>query len=156
MKIGLGNEILLIDKEDWFRFKELRWQILKPKGYVVCYKKEKTLYLHREILSAPKNLQVDHINGNKLDNQRKNLRLATSQQNLANSKLSKWNTSGFKGARWDKQHKKWKTEIKFNYVYIFIGYFDTLHQAALAYDLWAMDLNKEFAKTNFKVELYGR
>ena len=98
-------------------------------------------------------LDVDHINNDKKNNELSNLRLATRSQNLgARSKLRN-NTSGFKGVRYayktKKNKKKWRAEISCNNVYYNLGHFSTKEEAARAYDKKAKELFGEFANINF-------
>ena len=81
----------------------------------------------------PAENEVDHKNGNSLDNRFNNLRLATDSQNSRNQKKSKDNTSGFKGVSWDKQHKKWRARIGVNNKTINLGYYTNKFYAALVY-----------------------
>ena len=92
--------------------------------------------------------QVDHINQIKEDNRWLNLRCATRSQNLANTKKMKTNTSGYKGVSWKKKNKKWGVKICFQNKQVHLGYFESLEDAALAYNKKALELFGEFAKLN--------
>ncbi len=99
MKYKLDNgKYFLIDKIDFERVSKLKWYIVKYKdrktNYVMSNKK---ISVHRFILSAPSNFQVDHINKNGLDNRRCNIRICTTSENAFNKNKYKNNTSGFKG-----------------------------------------------------------
>lgn len=113
-----------------------------------------TRYLHREVmervLGRPllKTELVDHVNHNGLDNRRCNLRLTTPSKNMANSRLAKNNTSGKKGVSWSKLMKKWEVSVCFNGKHIHLGAFDSIDQAAAAYDSKAIELWGEHAWTN--------
>lgn len=89
---------------------------------------------------------VDHISGDTLDNRRENLRIATKQQNMANSRLKKNNTSGFRGVSWQKRDKKWKAEIRIDGKKKFLGNFDKKEDAYKAYCDKAIELYGEFAR----------
>lgn len=95
--------------------------------------------------------QIDHINGNRLDNRIENLRHATSVENTRNRKKpnSCKNKSQYKGVSPSKNPKKWRGRIKVNNKNIYLGSFDTEIEAALAYDKSAKELFGEFAKLNF-------
>jgi hypothetical protein len=104
--------------------------------------------LHRFITGEPPH-DIDHINGNGLDNRRANLRPCDDSLNLANSRMSKTNTSGFKGVSWNKQAKRWMAYIRWDYRRIHLGYFDTPEDAARAYDAAAIAAWGEYARPNF-------
>ena len=104
------------------------------------------VYMHRLIMKPPKGLVVDHMSGDKLDNRRSNLRLATPGQNMHHANKR---TGQYKGVSWDKSRNKWKAYICFQYKNIQIGRFDTAEEAARAYDEYAKKLHKEYAVTNF-------
>jgi len=94
----------------------------------------------------PKN-GIDHINHIKDDNRWSNLRDATNSQNNSNRVKQKNNTSGYKGVRWHKQHKKWRAEIKYMNKCIHIGCYTTPQEAAEAYKKKAIELFGEFSCT---------
>ncbi|WP_252233758.1 HNH endonuclease [Clostridium sp. ZS1] len=79
--------------------------------------------MHRFIMNPPSNKLIDHINGNKLDNRKCNLRIVNKSQNAMNSKKPKNNTSGVKGVYWDKRSKKWEASIQVNMKKKSLGYF---------------------------------
>lgn len=93
--------------------------------------------------------QVDHINGDPLDNRRANLRPATHAQNRRNNRVYMTNASGYKGVYWHKQRRKWQARIQHNSRLRHLGYFDTPIEAARAYDDAARELYGEFAALNF-------
>ena len=94
----------------------------------------------------PFDLQIDHIDGNKLNNQFSNLRLATQTQNSQNKGPSKRSKSGLKGAYWKKRNQKWYSSIQVSNRHIFLGYFLTAELAHMAYCKAAAELHGEFAR----------
>jgi len=96
-------------------------------------------------LRAP---QVDHRNGDKLDNRRRNLRTATTSQNKANEGLRRNNTSGFKGVYWSAWADKWMAKITANYKDIYLGYFTRKVDAARAYNRAARRYFGKYAQLN--------
>lgn len=88
---------------------------------------------------------VDHYDKNRSNNAIKNLREATESQNIANSKVRKDNTSGYKGVYFYKASKKWKAQIQANKIKIHLGYFNTPQEAHAAYCKAAQELFGEFA-----------
>jgi hypothetical protein len=94
---------------------------------------------------------IDHVDGDGLNNQKRNLRKATPTQNGGNRVIQK-HSSKFKGVTWWKKPKKWVACIRFN-TRIHLGYFESETDAAKAYDAAALKLFGDFALTNEK--LYG-
>lgn len=94
----------MVDDEVFDYLSQWKWNII-PKGYAIrtdrSSGRKRTVYMHREIANVlgieKLGLQIDHIDGNKLNNTRSNLRPATNQLNQANVGLQKNNTTGFKG-----------------------------------------------------------
>jgi hypothetical protein len=104
-------------------------------GYVMYSSRKDGLchkYLHRIILDCPDNMMIDHIDHNKLNNMKSNLRICTNQQNNMNASKRKDNTSGVIGVCWYKANEKWMARIKLNSKDIHLGYFDSLEDAAQA------------------------
>lgn len=110
------------------------------------------LYMHREILGAPKGVDVDHINKDCLDNRRCNLRLATRSQNLANGTPStQRKVSRFRGVL-RKGSRRWYAEVSVRGTRTRSGPFSTDEQAAIARDAMAREAYGEFATLNFPEE----
>lgn len=107
----------------------------------------KSIYLHRVIMGEPDGMEVDHINGNGLDNRRSNLRLATSSQNKHNTGPRKNSTSGFKGVTWDKANSKWQAQITLHGKVKKLGRFPTPEEAYEAYCKASGELHGEFGRT---------
>src|SRR4030066_2139964 len=104
----------------------------------------KTNYMHKEILNAPNGFQGDHINFDKLDNRRANLRICNQSQNTFNRPLRPDNKSGYKGVCWHKHKNKWHARVKINGKHIHLGYYSNLLDAAHAYLEGAKDIYGEF------------
>lgn len=104
----------------------------------------KRILLHRLIMNAPKGLYIDHINGNKSDNRKCNLRFATAQQNQFNRKLGKDNTSGFKGVS-RRGKNSWEAGIKKDRKTTYLGCFSTPEDAHQAYINAAKEMFGEYA-----------
>lgn len=118
----------------------------------------KTVCLHRVIvermgLQLGPGLEVDHIDGDGLNNQRENLRVADYQMNGMNRR-KQLGSSKFKGVYWDKQSQKWRALIAINRKRIHLGYYDDELEAARAYDRKAIELFGPYAKLNFPREDY--
>lgn len=105
-----------------------------------------SLLMHRVIMDDPDGFQVDHIDGNGLNNRRENMREATNAQNAHNSPIQRNNTSGFKGVSWHKRCAKWYARIKANGSCYRLGCFDTPEAAHAAYVAASEKLHGEFAR----------
>lgn len=129
-----------------------RWYAVRNR--TVGPKKQRPITLHRTIMDVPAGLDVDHRNGNGLDNRRANLRVGTRSQNLANAKKrrtvgGKRTASRFKGVYWNKKISKWYGRIQRNGHYAHLGSFASEEDAARAYDRAAREHFGEFACLNF-------
>jgi hypothetical protein len=107
------------------------------------------VYLHRVILNAPDDLDVDHKNRNGLDNRRCNLRLATISQNGANRALPANKTSKYRGVSIYRPRNVWQAQFKINGRNQGLGHFHNEEEAARAYDAMARKHFGEFAQLNF-------
>lgn len=139
---------VLVSERDRHLLVVYRWSI-SNRGYVYCSRRGKdTLLLHRLIMGLEKGvpIQVDHINGNPLDNRRENLRLCTPIQNSYNLRASSRNRTGFKGVH---HHTgRFVAAIKVNKKKIYLGRFKTPEEAARVYNAAALKYHGEFARFN--------
>ena len=119
-------------------------QVHARKGYVMAYKGGNKVYLHRLIVNCPPEMQVDHINGNSLDNRRENLRICSQAENKRNLSLSKRNTSGYKGVCWAPERQRWHVRVGGKH----IGRYHLLEDAVRAYNEAATEIFGKYAKTN--------
>jgi hypothetical protein len=148
-KYGEGK-FALVDDDDYEYLSQYKWRG-DAKGYArysVYSKPQKkilTVMMHRLILNTPDDLHTDHWNGDRLDNRRSNLRVATMQQNMANQKAH-GGTSNFKGVGF--RHGLWQAQIGVDQKVLHIGVFDTQRAAAQAYNDAATQYFGEFAKLN--------
>lgn len=143
------GKVAFADAADMDLLSNYKWSFNGRYAQAVDRQSGKVVKMHRVIMQPPANLEVDHINGNMLDNRRANLRLATRRQNARNRRLSKDNTSGYKGAQWHAQLGRWQGRIKVNGKFISLGVFDTAEAAGRAYDDAARTYFGEFAHPNF-------
>lgn len=152
-----GNRSCFIDEEDFDFVKNFYWSAVKQGSTYYAYShdpdcngKRKSIKLHRILLSSTDGEIVDHINGNGLDNTRKNLRTVSNTQNLQNRGLTKnKNSSKYKGvfAR-DSKVTPFKSLIMVNKVSKYLGSFPTELEAALAYNEAALTYFGTFARIN--------
>lgn len=140
----------LVDVEDFEYLNQYKWycSFSGKKYYVKRAINNKYIYMHRQIMNPPVNMQIDHINGNSLDNRKNNLRICTNAQNTKNRKASKNNTSGYKRVHWDKHTNKWIAGITINRKTKYLGCFNVKEDAAKAYNEAAIKHYKEFAVLN--------
>ena len=105
-----------------------------------------TLRLHRLLMCAPDGYEVDHIDGDGLNNRRINLRVVTKSQNLQNRRPNRKSASGVKGVTWHKRLGKWQASIMANKTAHYLGYFENLEDAAAAYAKASAELHGEFGR----------
>lgn len=121
-------------------------------GYAIRYLAHgRSMPMHRYILGLQSGdkADVDHINRDKADNRRSNLRIVTRNQNEHNKGKRRNNTSGFIGVCWDSGKRRWMAFAKRNYKFVCIGRFVSKLDAARAYDEWVIANRDEHAATNF-------
>lgn len=127
-----------IDEGDHHFLVGRSWHITNT-GYVAARISNKIVLLHRLLTGAPPDTVVDHINGDRLDNRRANLRVVSQGMNSQNQRLSGASSSGYRGVSWDRQRNKWIAQATLHGRHIFIGRFDTIEQAAEAAHLWRVE-----------------
>ena len=154
--------VALVDDEDYERVSTGRkWQALvlhRTDGSVKVYAHrgidQKTReYLHRFILNAPSSKQVDHKDGDGLNNARANLRLCNNQQNQRNKKTclvrcGRPTSSRFKGVSKVKKTDRWRADIRVDGKTIYLGTFPSEEEAAQAYDEIARKLFGRWNRKN--------
>lgn len=150
LRLRTGEEIL-VDEEDAAIADSREWSALRCSGglcYAQSFRSGKTVLLHRLIVNAPDGMDVDHVNGDGLDNRRQNLRLCTHAQNMRNKKRARSNTSGFKGVVRDGRplKKPWQASVKVNGKRHYLGRYATPEEAHAAYCAGAGRLHGEFAR----------
>ena len=153
--------VAIVDEEDFEQIKDLsekKWQATRIDrgGKNKLYYAKRgggqralpLIYMHQLLLDVPKDKEVDHIDGNGLNNRRSNLRICYHPQNCFNRR-KQFNTSSiYKGVYWNKQRHKWQAQIKFEGRRHFLGRFTNEVQAALAYNKAAKKEYGEFATLN--------
>ena len=141
---------VLIDLDDVELVGKYKWYI--DKGY--AYNKQID-FMHRLIMNYPEGMVIDHINHNKLDNRKCNLRICTSAENSRNRKKQKGSySSKYKGVYYDKQKNKWRVRVCVNNKPKHIGYYESEEEGVRAYDRACIKYHKEFCNTNFPIEDY--
>lgn len=147
--------VALVDDDDYERVSVYKWHVdsrgmrqntVYATRALPAPDRKKSQQLHRLIMNAPADLDVDHIDGNGLNCQKSNMRLATAAQNSHNRKKNRNNTSGYKGVHWVESRKKWRSEIKIQNKKISLGNFSDVLDAAKAYQDAAIKYHGDFAR----------
>lgn len=146
----------LIDLVDLPRVQTKLWQVAFSGGTPMASSGNSNcpdgqVLLHRFVMQAPDGMQVDHRNGDRLDNRRKaNLRLATNAQNVRNTGVRRGNKSGFKGvSERTGEPGRWVAQISHNGRKYSLGIHETPEDAARAYDAAARRFHGAFARVNY-------
>lgn len=112
---------VLLDSDCYELVRKYRWHI-NNNGYVYCNKNGGNTTMHRLIMGSPSKMyEVDHINGDKIDNRKCNLRIVNRQQNSMNKKPNKLNKSGYSGVWWNEKRCVWESCITVDYKIIHLG-----------------------------------
>lgn len=119
-------ESFLIDIEDIDSVKNVKWSLKNDNYYV---RNGNVGYIHRYIMNCPDNMVVDHINGNKLDNRKSNLRICTVKQNNYNHKIYKTSKTGYPGVGWHTKSGKWRARIQVDGKEIYLGIYENIEDA---------------------------
>lgn len=150
--------VALVDTAEVDRLLQMGSWYAKPSGRTVYAAKNvwrsgkcTTIRMHLVITGLA---YVDHINGDGLDNRRNNLRPATHGQNMANKRIYRNNSSGFKGVSPHRRTGKWQAAIRVGGRDRYLGLHLTPEEAAHAYDVAAIELFGDFAQPNFPKEQY--
>lgn len=153
------DKVALVDDEDYDRIVAIgKWSARRPhrlgRSWYAQRSSVKTIQLHRFILNVTDpRVWIDHRNGDGLDCQKHNLRIATPAQNGHNRRrLPAGKISAFKGVSWCARSLRWRVTIGANGKYTHAGYFSDEQTAALTYDIYARRLHGAFAVLNFPEE----
>ena len=144
------GQIVIVDEQDYQELSQYRWYLIDGFAARTIKKDNKrtTIYMHRVIMDAPIGISVYHINHNKLDNQRENLRLVKGSARM-HRRPSVKHSSKYRGVYWCKDKRKWIAEIKVYKKQIRLGRFEVEKDAAVAYDEAARKYYGSLARTNF-------
>jgi hypothetical protein len=156
-KIPLTQEYFaLVDDEDFKRINQHKWYAHKTGEYWYAHRNSSskngvryTITMHQEILGLEygNETEIDHRNGNGLDNQKENIRICNRSENMRNRKIQ-IHSSKYKGVCFCKDKNKWQSYICHNLNQIYLGRFGSEIEAARAYNVAARKYFGEFAKLN--------
>lgn len=125
-----SDKFTLVDDEDYEYLSQFKWSYM-CRGYAARNPEGDTspkILMHRVINKTPAGMQTDHINRDRLDNRRANLRTVTHTENMNNRSVQKRSKSGVQGVTWNKQAQKWRVRKG----QVFVGQFNTVEEAAKA------------------------
>lgn len=136
--LSQGREAV-IDADDAAAIGEYNWSCVVSKGLAYAFRNavqpgggKRVVYLHRAILCPPNGMQVDHINGDGLDNRRSNLRAVSAAENQRNKRINSNNTSGVAGVSYAERDAVWMASIKVDGKGKVLGHFQTFDEAVAA------------------------
>lgn len=128
----------LCDPDDFVELNQWAWTLHRG-GYVARVGiGKKSILMHRVIMgleprgTVQVSLEVDHINGDRLDNRKQNLRVVTRAENAQNLRPRDGGTSRFRGVSFDRRAGKWRAEVTIFYKKHYLGLFDTEDEANAA------------------------
>jgi hypothetical protein len=136
--------VALVDDADYDELNQHKWHAHRSGNGWYAQRhgfrgnKRCILHMHREVMLPPDAMQVDHANGNGLDNQRSNLRICTHAENVRNGRKRRPGSSRFRGVTHNKRLGKWVAQICVNFQKMHLGVFDTEREAAFEYALAAL------------------
>lgn len=145
------GKVALVDDEDFEWLNQWKWST-HSKGYAyrMDWGSRKAVYMHRLIMKTPKHLECDHIDHNKTNNQKHNLRNCTRHSNSKNMKRHKDGSSGYVGVYWCKPRNKWVANICVDGKTIYLGASRDKKKCAKMYDVAASKYRGEYANLNLK------
>jgi hypothetical protein len=145
------DKYVLVDKGFLPMLNQFKWYYMKGNyglGYAVTALEYKTYRMHRMIMGVGNNprIEVDHINGNTLDNRIRNLRRSSKITNRYNRRKVPGTTSRYKGVH--KDEGRWVASIGFKRKVYYLGRYRTEREAAEVYNKKAVELHGQFASIN--------
>jgi len=113
-------DYFIVDPEDYYEINKVNWS--KSRHYVQGYINNTTITVHQHILGKMENMIIDHIDGNRLNNTRKNLHFVNKSQNVQNKSSKENSSSKYIGVSL-RTNLKWIVTSHYNKKYINLGYF---------------------------------
>ena len=152
------NKYAVVDDDMYESLSQHQWKVLNTKWgtYAKRYEtitgtgKAKSILMHREIMSPPSGMMVDHINGDGLDNRKSNLRVVTPAENNLNRKaIQKNNTTGYTGVYRSKTKGAYTANVQSSGKVWYLGTFRCPIEAAIFRDIAALEVQGAMATLNF-------
>lgn len=148
------GKVALVDDADYERISQFKWELMITSGLSYARRRYRddmdvirTQLMHRLILGDEAR-QIDHVDGDGLNNQRANLRPASHRLNQGNTRLSRKNTSGYRGVTYNRECRKWAVMITIGNRRTYLGMYQDAKTAAAIYDAAATKWFGEFARLN--------
>ncbi len=146
------GHVTVVDDDQFEKLAQYRWHT-SGSGYAIRFvggrKNHRIIHIHREIFgTVPDGMEIDHINMNRMDNRRENLRLATRQQNRFNQNVRIDNKLRLKGINYIPSINKYRARISMNGATKDLGCHQTVEGAIMAHRLAAEELHGKFARSN--------
>jgi len=127
----------IVDHEDFEWLNQWKWHYMNGYAYhsFKINGKYTEIGMHAFILQTPKGMETDHVNRNRSDNRRSNLRVVTTSQNQHNVGVNVKNTSGHKGITFHKRDRYWQVMIRIAGRRFYIGSYKEKDKAIVAYNI---------------------
>ncbi len=151
MYISLSNstDVALVDDEEFVKLCGYNWQ-KSSNGYAIRSVGTSKIYMHQDVLPTSKGVYADHIDSNRLNNQKSNLRPATHSENGQRRKVQSNSRTGYRGVIHSPHG--WRAHLYCNRKHISLGYYKDIEDAARAYDKGALQYFGPNAALNFPTE----
>lgn len=141
------GKVALVDDEDFERLSQWKWYARKDGSTLYAVRnapgpERGTILMHREVLGdVPGEMDIDHVDGDGLNNQKANLRIITHRQNCQNLHIQK--SSKYPGVCWHKRARKWQAQVGIDGKIKYLGLYETENDAFEAYRMAVYNLGED-------------
>jgi hypothetical protein len=152
------GKFAIVDDDDFEFVSEHKWYCNSNNMAVYECRIDRTkirFLMHRVIMDCPDGMEVDHINGDRLDNRKENLRIVTRHQNMLNRKVRSDSKTGYKGVEYKSDQARsrpYAAYIRIDNKKKTLGHYKTAEEAAKIYDEAALKYHGEYANLNFSIK----